>query len=246
MAHPTHSYILKWSKQLAPKVQHLAFTREDNTPISFTAGQFITLQIQGINKILHRSYSIANNPNLDNTIEIACAYVENGIATQLLFNLEPGDIISATGPFGLFVLKDEQPVRYVFIGTGTGITPYRSMLHDIKHRLENSHPELEVILIFGVRNSSELLFAEEFLAFAKKYPRFKFYACYSQGSANPSKPHERHGYVQSIFEELNLNPANDIVYLCGNPNMIDDTFAILTEKGFDKKNVRREKYLFSH
>lgn len=246
MAHPTHRYILKWSKMLAPKVRHLAFTREDNLPLAFTAGQFMTLHIEGPTKILHRSYSIANRPGQDNTIELACSYVEGGVASSLLFGMQPGDSLIAGGPYGLFVLKEEQPARYILIATGTGITPYRSMLDEIEKRLTNTHPDLEVVLVLGVRNPAELLYGEEFIEFANKHPRFKFHVYYSREINENPRPFERKGHVQETFPELKLDPNRDIVYLCGNPSMIDESFAALTEMGFDRKNVRREKYLFSH
>ncbi len=247
MAQPTHRFILKWSKMIAPMVLHLAFTREDNLAIPFKAGQFITLHIEGPQKILHRSYSLANAPHQeDNVIEISCAKVEGGIASSLLFGMQPGDSLFASGPYGLFVLKEEHPARYILVATGTGVTPYRSMLGEIKQRLEDLQQKLEVILILGVRHSNELLFKEEFLDFAKKNPRFKFYACYSQEKKAQLEHFERLGHVQDTFTDLNLNVEQDIVYLCGNPNMIDSTFALLTSLGFDRKNIRREKYLFSH
>ncbi len=247
MAHPTHRYRLQWSKMIAPKVLHLSFAREDNAPFSFIAGQFITLQIEGPTKMLHRSYSVANAPDEDHSIEMACAYVEGGIASNLLFNLKPGDIVQASGPFGLFVLKEEHPARYILVATGTGVTPYRSMLNEIKRRLENTQPHLKVALILGVRHLDELLFKDQFIQFANEHPNFEFYACYSRVKPEVLKaPFERIGYVQDTFAELKLSPENDIVYLCGNPNMIDTTFGLLTEQGFDRKNVRREKYLFSH
>lgn len=246
MAHPTRRYILQWSKMIAPKVRHLSFSCEAQQPLSFVPGQFITLHIEGPTKILHRSYSIANAPGVGNTLELACAYVEGGAASTVLFNLQPGDAIVANGPFGLFVLKEERPARYVLIATGTGIAPYRSMLNALQHRLENTHPELEIALVFGVRTPDELLFKEEFLRFAASQPRFRFYACYSQASKTSLESHERQGRIQATFEDLALDPQKDIVYLCGNPNMIDDAFAQLTAMGFDKKSVRREKYVFSH
>jgi len=245
MAHPTHRYLLKWSKMISPFVRHLSFVREDNSPLSFTAGQFMTLHIEVPPKMLHRSYSIANMPDQDDTVELAIAYVKGGVASQLLFDLKPGEAVSASGPYGLFVLKDEKPARYVFIATGTGVTPYRSMLIELEKRFEFNHPELEAIIIFGVRTREELLFKDEFLEFAEKHKNFKFYACYSRETEPNLEPFERKGHVQNVFDELQLNPEKDIVYICGNPNMIDDTFNLLTEKGFDKKNVRREKYLFS-
>lgn len=249
MARQTHPYILKWSKMITPHIKHLSFMREDQAALPFTAGQFITLHIPDTNnpeKILHRSYSIANIPEEDNTIEIACAYVENGRATNLLFNLQPGEAVEASGPYGLFVLKDEKPKRYFLIATGTGVTPYRSMLNEIQKRLKED-PEISIHVVLGVKNQAELLFGEDFLLCAKQQQNFRFLACYSRADREqPLDAFECHGHVQDSFERLKLNPETDLVYLCGNPNMIDDVFKILTEQGFDKKNIRREKYLFAH
>ena len=44
-------------------------------------------------------------------------------------------------------------------------------------------------------------------------------------------------------DALGLDPASDIVYLCGNPGMIDDAYALLKAAGFGVQQVRREKYL---
>lgn len=247
MAQITHQYILQWSKKITPQVLHLCFTREDAASFPFKAGQFITFHIPSPldpNKTLHRSYSIANIPG-ENTLEIACSYVEGGVASQILFNMKPGDSIKAGGPYGLFVLKEDKPKRYLLIATGTGVTPYRSMLNDLKQRFQMDN-NLEANVILGVRCKEDLLFGEDFVQFAEHHSNFQFTACYSRESDSNLKSHERLGHIQDILPSLNLNPAEDLIYLCGNPNMIDDTFAILTEMGFDKKNIRREKYLFSH
>lgn len=245
MAQPTHRYILQWSREIAPGVKHLGIAREDEKPLSFIAGQFMTLHIFDPNrsKILHRSYSIANPPQ-GNVLEIACAFVQGGVASNFLFSLKPGDVIEASGPYGLFVLKEEKPKRYIFVATGTGITPYRSMLVELKNRLE-TQADMQVVIVQGVRNREELLFGQEFVEMTKTHPNFHFYACYSRIDTL-QHPYERKGHVQVTFEELNLNPSQDIIYLCGNPNMIDDAFAHLSQLGFDRHTIRREKYVFSH
>ncbi len=253
MAQPSQRYILKSTHTLCKGVKYFAFAREDNAPIHFVPGQFITLNIEtneknpntNKNKILHRSYSIANIPGETNQIEIACAYVEGGVASNLLFNLQPGESVNASGPFGLFTLKEEQPSRYILIATGTGVAPYRSMLQEIKKRLL-TNTNLEVWIIQGVRTRNELLFGNEFTQLNQELPNFNFKACYSREGSLELQAHEQLGRVHHIFPELNFNPTQDIVYLCGNPNMIDDSFNTLTALGFDRKNIRREKYSFSH
>jgi ferredoxin-NADP reductase len=234
--------VLKDYKMISPRVRHLSFTRTDNQPLSFIAGQFISFHIQKHDKELLRNYSIASMPEQTGVIDIACAYVEHGLASELLFNLQPGDTVKASGVYGRFYLKEEPAKRYLLIATGTGVTPYRSMLNEIERRLSTS--DLEVVVIMGGRSQEELLYNDEFLTFAEKHPKFKYLACYSR--IMPEKPfeYERSGHVQDTFKFLQINSARDIAYLCGHPDMVDSCFSILQELGLDKKNIRREKYVF--
>jgi NAD(P)H-flavin reductase len=48
--------------------------------------------------------------------------------------------------------------------------------------------------------------------------------------------------VQGALADMTLEPEHDIVYLCGNPNMVDQAIELLTEKGYSPLAVRREKY----
>lgn len=243
MALKTRQYILKHRTHLCDHIIHLSFVTADGLPFIFTPGQFVTFQIADTAKILHRSYSIANPPTEDH-LEITCACVAGGVASELFLNLKLGDGLAASGPHGLLVLKDEKPKRIIFVATGTGVTPYRSMVHQIAERLE-ADPALEMIVVQGVRTPGELLFAQDFLSLSKAHSNFKFYACYSRVQS-VTESFERLGRVQDLLKTLHLDPEGDLIYLCGNPNMIDDNFALLTDLGFDRKNIRREKYSFAH
>ena len=53
------------------------------------------------------------------------------------------------------------------------------------------------------------------------------------------------GHVQGQFDALNLNPEKDVVFLCGNPGMIDDCVAQLKDRGFPARQIKREKYVYS-
>src|SRR5262245_25831440 len=123
MAIQTYTITLQWANLIAPGVLHLAFTRDDGEAISFIPGQFITIHLPHGDKILRRSYSIASLPNQSNLIEFAASYVKEGRATDVLFNLQPGQQLTVSGPAGKLTLSDEHPKRYVLVATGTGITP---------------------------------------------------------------------------------------------------------------------------
>ena len=87
------------------------------------------------------------------------------------------------------------------------------------------------------------MYAQDFLNLAKHQPRFHFHAHYSRETTADLQPHEHIGYVQTAYSHLNLNPENDIIYLCGNPKMIDDSVELLTQQGFAIQQLRREKYI---
>lgn len=235
--------ILQEKISIAPNTEHFRFLC-DTPNINYKAGQFISLHIEKDGVEHRRNYSIANSPIGDNIIELAMSYLPNGLASTLLSNLQPEQRVHASGPYGQFVLKEEiLPKRYILIGTGTGITPYRSMLPQLGQLLETT--SLNVVILQGVRTPQDLLYGDEFIAFAAKYPRASFYACYSRELPSQPRDFEVSGYVQNHLEKLQISPADEIAYLCGNPQMVDDAFQKLQELGLERAQIRREKYISS-
>lgn len=240
MAITTFPLQLIWRRQATPHVLHLAFRRSDGAPLDFVPGQFLNLHFATDGGGTHRSYSIANPPGADGLLEIAMSPVEGGLATGVLNALSPGEQLQASGPFGRFVLRDDPPCRYLLIGTGTGITPYRAMLPLLEHRLASGY---RAHVLLGVWRREEQLFGADFIRLADEHESFEFTACYSREQPADLQPWEQAGYVQAMYSQLEPDPATDIVYLCGNPAMIDESVGILQAMGFGIKQLRREKYL---
>ncbi|MDQ2068558.1 FAD-binding oxidoreductase [Natronospira bacteriovora] len=237
--------ILQSARMVTPRVRELTFVREDGEDIDYIPGQFVTLHMPHEGDVLRRSYSIATIPDGDSgAISIAVTHVDGGRATQRLFSMEPGEGVDAVGPFGRFILRDDSPCRYVLIGTGTGVTPYRAMLPELERRIDLE--DFQVELFLGVRMREELLYGEDFQAVAERHPGFSFHACYSRVLPEDAAPWEHRGYVQDYIDSIKPNPDRDIVYLCGNPEMIDLAAMKLKEQGFPVQNIRREKYISSN
>ncbi|MDF1677570.1 MAG: FAD-binding oxidoreductase [Legionellaceae bacterium] len=236
----TFTITLEEAYMLTPSVKHFIFTPEE--PLSYLPGQFITVHIERDGKILRRSYSIANAPRKDQKIEFAAGFVEGGVASELLFHLKPGDTLSTTGPFGRLTLKEEDPSRYIFMATSTGITPYHAMLPKLQERLD-ANPNLQIVILQGVQTHDDLLYHDTFLAFANQTPQVTYRAQLSRAKKEALQAHEHVGYVQTALPELNLNPEADIVYLCGNPGMVDESFSELKDRGFAIQRIVREKYI---
>ncbi len=238
----TFPIVLEESFMISPKVKHFIFKCENTPAFNYLPGQFITIHFERDGKSLKRSYSIANEPNQNNRIEFAAGYFEGGPGTELLFNLKKGDTININGPFGRLIFKDETPGRYILVATSTGSTPYRAMLNELSKRMEQ-HPKLEVVILQGVQRREEILYPEEFIAFSQKHPKVTFRPYLSRVEVKDLQENEFKGYVQHAFPDLNLNPAEDVVYLCGNPGMIDDAFNYLKDHGFAMQQIIREKYI---
>lgn len=236
---------LEKAYMLSPRVKHFIFKIDQESLFDYIPGQFITIHFEKNGKSIKRSYSIANSPQQDNFIEFAAGHVENGPGTELLFNLQPGDSLQLSGPFGRLTLKDNHYKRYILAATSTGVTPYRAMLEELKNRLKNQ-PELQVLIIMGAQKSCDILYAENFYQLVKQFPQqVIFRAQLSQTLSEELKENQYKGYVQHAFDHINLNPAEDIIYLCGNPGMIDESFQILKDKAFTPQQIIREKYISS-
>jgi ferredoxin-NADP reductase len=245
MALKTFELTLQWAKMLNPNVRHLAFKRDDGEAFDYIPGQFITFLMPSADsdKPVRRSYSVASIHGQSDEIEIAVGYVPEGLATDILSQLNPGDSLTASGPFGRLILYPEKDVdkRLIMIATGTGITPYRAMIPQFAELLQTQ--KNQVVVIQGVREREELLYAEDFLQLARAHDNFSYHACISREFPAAPEAYEHQGHVQAVFEQLQLDSANDVVYLCGNPNMIDDCFNLLKAQAFEPANVRREKYI---
>jgi ferredoxin-NADP reductase len=224
-----------------PNVRQFIFRRADGETVKWIPGQFVMIHFEIDDAEWQRSYSIATRPDLSDAIELGVAYVENGRASRFLWGLEPGDRVTTSGPYGRFILRKEEPRRYVLVATGTGVAPYRAMLPEIAERMD-AHG-LEIDLVLGVRHAEDLLYGNEFVEFADAHPGFRFRACFSRSTPDGDPAWCNNGYVQGQFETLDLDPEQDIVYLCGNPAMVDDALDWLKNAGFSPFKVRREKYI---
>ena len=238
-------------RMIAPSVAHLSFRRDDGQPLDYVPGQFIQVHFAYADgSPARRSYSLATIHDhalgAGETVEIAVSYVPGGAATALFEGLPIDGTIDASGPYGRFcLLPADANRRYLLIGTGTGITPYRAMLPQLAQLMRERN--VEVVLLQGARNPGELLYGDEFRAFADRHPGFRFVPCFSRQLPEPGSPlaHDdaRHGYVQNALAEFAPDAGGDIAYLCGNPNMVDACFEALKAAGLPIPHIRREKYV---
>ncbi|MGJ7031300.1 ferredoxin--NADP reductase [Niabella hirudinis] len=202
----------------------------------FTAGQFVTLDLpihEKPNK-RWRSYSIASAPNGTAVYELLIVLVEDGLGTPYMFkNWAVGSKVTFRGPLGVFTLKEEQLQQELFlVCTGTGIAPFRSMLHTL---VRENLPHKHIYLIYGCRTQQDLLYYEEMKNLGLE--NFHYIPTLSR-----EEWEGKTGYVHAIYEEHAGGKAGANFFLCGWKNMIDEARRRIVEMGFDKKAVHFELY----
>ncbi len=209
----------------------------------YKPGQFVTLDLpihEKKNK-RWRSYSIASWPDGTNVFELVIVLMEEGAGTTYLFSeVNVGSEILFRGAQGVFVLPDELETDYYLICTGTGIAPFRSMLH---HIVLHNIPHKNVYLIFGTRKKENLLYYEELKNLAANNNSLQYIPVLSREEWEGAT-----GYVHQVYKDLintkrnadTLPPAH--FYLCGWKNMIDEAKQTITGLGYDRKAIHQELY----
>ena len=207
----------------------------------FIPGQFVTLDLpihEKKNK-RWRSYSIASAPDKTNIIELVIVWLEGGAGTTYLFNeVKEGAELLLRGPQGVFVLPQNIDRDIFFICTGTGVAPFRSMLHHI-NRYKISHKN--IYLLFGTRLLKDSLYGYELKKLEKEIENYHYLPVFSRESEENTSL--RKGYVHVVYEEI-VKDKKPVAYfyLCGWKNMVDEAKKRIFDLGYDKKDIHLELY----
>lgn len=225
------------SVELAPEVRHFQFETSNGEELHFTPGQFVSVLEHVNGREITRAYSIAT-PRGGSHFGLCLNRVVEGLVSNYLFSLQPGDEVDMHEPLGYFTLRHPGR-RAVFIATGTGIAPFRSMLLD---HLPRTEPH--ITLLFGVRHEHGLLYRGDLEVLETAYPSFRFMPTITRPSETWTG---RTGRVQAHLDEaLVLHTPDEIfnidVYVCGLKEMVDDVRRELKQRGFDRKQIIYEKY----
>ena len=216
---------------------------QETPSFDFAPGQFVTIDLPIDDKPNKRwrSYSIASWPDGTNVIELLIVLLEGGKGTSYLFREgKVGLELVLRGPQGVFTLPQTIDRDLYFICTGTGIAPFRSMIHYIQ---EHQLPHKDIYLIFGTRKKADLLYMDEMKRLEMEIEGFHYIPTLSRDQWEGCC-----GYVHAVYENLvnekregtSLKEAR--FYLCGWKNMVDEAKKRIQELGYDKKAIHLELY----
>ena len=207
------------------------------TSFDFAPGQFVTLDLpihEKPNRRL-RSYSIASWPDGSNIFELVIVLDRRGTGTNYIFeHVETGSVVTFRGPQGVFTLKEPLDKEIFFICTGTGIAPFRSMIHHIQNK---AIPHKGINLVFGCRTKDNLLYHDELTELQDAVAGFRYVPVLSR-----EQWEGKTGYVHAVYEELCAQRQPDSFFLCGWKGMIDEAKKRILDMGYDKKDIHVEIY----
>jgi ferredoxin-NADP reductase len=240
------------SVALSALTKHLEFEMKDARRFGFLAGQWLSFKTTTPDgEEITRAYSIASQPSDDNRFALCLNRVQDGFMSNFLCDMQEGDEITCQGPFGDFILRP--PMRdTIFIATGTGIAPFRSMLHWLFNPMEDGrlrpsspdagdarHQGKQLYLIFGNRTEGDIYYHDEFHRLAAEHANFHYMPTLSRG--DPEWKGFR-GYVQEHVPAIAQGRTDMHGYICGLDKMVKANRDMLKSLGWDLKSIRYEKY----
>ena len=222
-------------KDLTHDVRQLDLRLIEPKTITFKPGKFVSFEVPHpkTGHVVTRPYSIASQPSRSDVITLLLNLVPGGPGSTYLFNLKEGDKTHFKGPAGNFYLREDPGRELLFIATGTGIAPIRSMLLANAERVDPK----PATLFWGLRCQRDLYYQEELAELSRRTPTLTAITTLSRPEPAWSG---LSGRVLRLIEERIVSVKSLAVYLCGNSAMIADATSLLQKKGLCP--IYREKY----
>ena len=207
-------------------------------PFSFRAGQFLNLSLPIEGKRVSRSYTIASPPTRDAYIELTVKREEQGQTSRFLHDmLMTGQTVTVSAPSGRFTFDSNNSDAVLLIAGGVGITPVMSILRDLTDR---GWPR-KIDLVFSVRSSADVIFADELRFLAARHPNLSVHITVTRGAAD-NWPGPRGRITGELLRMLIPDVAARPVFVCGPNAMADATRAELVALGVPAGRITHESF----
>ena len=196
-----------------------------NSNFKFNSGQYVNI----IKGAVTRSYSIGNCSYNNNQLVFYIKKYAEGLMSQYFFyEAEINDLLRIEGPLGTFFLRDSNFNNIVFMATGTGVAPIKSILDGLD-KVDNKYQSKKLWLVVGARYKEDLFWKPKY-----KYLNIKYIPVLSRPDDHWNGAI---GYVQdTVIKHIN-NFENTQVYACGSNAMINSA-----KKLFLKNNLKDDNF----
>lgn len=217
------------SIDLTYDMKEIRLRLEEPDEISHRPGQYVQVQAPSPEGPVFRAYSISSPVYEPNIVQLVVRLIEGGIGSTYLHNVQPGDTVYFTGPYGEFWLNEEPSVEIVCVGGGCGMAPMRNIILSLYEKW----PERVCWLFFGCRTTRDIFYLKEWVELSKKHPNFHVIYALSDELEEGEKWDGETGFIHlSVDKHLEAGVPRQ-AFLCGPPLMIEAVTRVLQEKGTD-------------
>ena len=223
---------------LTHDIKEIRLRLDDPDEISHRPGQYVQIQAPSPEGYVFRAYSISSPAHEKNIVELIVRLIPGGIGSTYLHNLNVGDKVVFTGPYGEFVLNDDPSVEIVCIGGGCGMAPMKNIICTLYDRW----PERSCRLFFGCRTTKDVLYLDQFRQLAEQHPNFHIVYALS----DPLGPDEHWdgetGFIHLATDKMLEPAAGRQAFLCGPPPMVEAVIRVLHDKGFAPQDIYYDEF----
>jgi ferredoxin-NADP reductase len=153
--------------------------------------------------------------------------------------LEPGESVTATGPWGDLFYNPNRPA--VFLAGGIGVTPFRGMMRFAA----DSRVRQPIVLLYTARTPEDLAFRTEFDRIVREHPHFRVEYSVTRPAEATTGWEGRTGRIDEAWiREAVAKLDRPKVYVAGLPRMARETVLLLQERlGFLEEDLEYEYFM---
>jgi sulfhydrogenase subunit gamma (sulfur reductase) len=190
-------------------------------------GQFVEVSLFGIGEA---PVSISSSPSRSNgTFEMCVRRV--GDVTNAMHLMQPGEMMGIRGPFGnSFPVAKMMGKDVLFAAGGLGLAPLRSLINEVLDRRGSFG---RVIILYGTKHPSEILFKDELKAWAER-DDVEFHMTVDRGDESWSG---HVGVITTLFPKITINPRHTVAATCGPPIMYRFVLMEMLGKGIPETQI---------
>jgi len=224
--------------ELTHDIKEIRLKLDEPAEISHRPGQYVQVQAPSLDNPVFRAYSISSPVYEPSLVQLVVKLVSGGIASTYLHNLNVGDTVNFTGPYGEFMLSEDPSVEIICVGGGCGMAPIRNIIYTIYEKW----PDRSCWLFFGCRTTKDIFFLSEFEKLAEKYAGFNVVYALSDELGKREKWDGETGFIHLAVDKYLTTGVRRQAFLCGPPLMIEAVTRILEEKGLRSEDIFYDEF----
>ncbi|MGC5331487.1 globin domain-containing protein [Micromonospora sp. DT62] len=204
-------------------------------PLSWRAGQYVSVEVPRHLPRVWRTYSVANAPNDDNLLEFHVRTPEGAgwVSGALVRRVKPGDLLRVAAPMGSMTLDRSSERDILCVAGGVGLAPIKALVEE----LAGYNRTRWVHVFYGARTAADLYGLAGLQELVAAHPWLSVTpAC----SEDPDFDGEL-GDIPDVVSRYGPWTAHDC-YVSGSARMVRATLRVLAEDGVPPENTRYDTF----